>query len=61
MGGCKAAYGREVGVLSLGLDLGRLVFVVFWKALKLVVERWMIKDGLLNGWRVTESLEWSVG
>ncbi|RVX11624.1 hypothetical protein CK203_015802 [Vitis vinifera] len=37
--------------LSLGLDLGRLVFVVFWKALKPVVERWMIKDGLLNGWR----------
>ena len=47
--------------MFLGLDLGRLVFIVFWKALKPVVERLMIKDGLLNGWRETESLEWSNG
>ena len=57
----KVVFGREVEVSPLRLDSGRLVYVAYWKVLKLVVERLMIKVGLLARWRKTGSLEWSVG
>ena len=52
-GKLKGCIWREVEALPLGLDLGRLVFVAYWKMLKPIAERLMIKDGLLNGWRET--------
>ncbi|RVW43711.1 hypothetical protein CK203_020203 [Vitis vinifera] len=64
MGECRAVRGgrsREVEVSPLRLDSGRLVYVAYWKVLKPVVERLMIKVGLLARWRETGSLEWSVG